>query len=232
MSAIKSKLVADDYPWDDRQTLLSALTGFCKQINDRVRTRLPIKRSLLEAILFETGRIFDKSPFTALTYKTLFTLAYYGLMRVGELTMSPHVVKAKDIHVSDNSILLVLYSSKTHGKGNRPQKIKIKGTKGRSTDKVFCPLELTTEYLQERGGYDHDQEQLFIFRDGTPITAKNTRRVLKMALKRLQLDPSLYGTHSFRIGRASDMLKSGYSVDQIKQYGRWKSNAVYKYLRN
>ena len=48
-------------------------------------------------------------------------------MHVGELTASPHVLHAKNIHIgtNKNKILLILYSSKTHGKANRPQEIKI-----------------------------------------------------------------------------------------------------------
>ena len=85
--------------------------------------------------------------------------------------------------------------------------------------------------MQIRGDYSSLTEPLFIFRDGSPVRPQHARSVLKMALKNLQLDPSLYNTHSFRIGRATDLFKKGFSLEQIKQYGRWKSNAIYKYLR-
>ena len=41
----------------------------------------------------------------------------------------------------------------------------------------------------------------------------------------------LYTFHSERSRRALDLLKLGLSVETIKRLGRWKSNAVFRYLR-
>ena len=38
-------------------------------------------------------------------------------------------------------------------------------------------------------------------------------------------DPSKYQSHSFRIGRATDWAAMGYSPIQIKNKGRWFSDA-------
>ena len=77
-------------------------------------------------ILFEIQRIFSQTNqwYLEVMYKALFALTYYGMITVGEVTLSPHVLKAKDIHIALNKdkILLVLYSSKTHDKGSRPPK--------------------------------------------------------------------------------------------------------------
>ena len=87
---------------------------------------VPILCGLLDMILFEVQRYFAmrKQLYLEIMYKTLFALCYYGLMRIGEVTLSPHVLKAKDVHKAMNKdrVLLVLYSSKTHDKSLRPQK--------------------------------------------------------------------------------------------------------------
>ena len=59
-------------------------------------------------------------------YKALFALGYYGLPRVGELTHSQHVIKARDVHLGMNKdkILVILYSSKTHDESMKPQRLK------------------------------------------------------------------------------------------------------------
>lgn len=44
-------------------------------------------------------------------------------------------------------------------------------------------------------------------------------------------DPEYYTGTSFHSGRASDLLRFGVPVDTIKKLGRWKSNAVYHYLK-
>ena len=76
-----------------------------------------------------------------------------------------------------------------------------------------------------------DNEQLFIFQDGTNLQNFHLRNLLRSILTELHLDADLYDTHSFRIGRATDLFKYNTNIDKIKELGRWKSNAVYKYLR-
>ena len=58
------------------------------------------------------------------------------------------------------------------------------------------------------------------------------RDVLRQVLADSGLNHKLYDIHSFRIGRATDLFKHGWSIEKIKEIGIWKSNAVYKYLKN
>ena len=155
VSAIKCMLVNDKYDWDDNLILLNSLTKACRSINDRVMTRLPISCSFLELILFEVWRKFGKSQFYLATmFMTLFPLAYYRLMRVGELTASDHVMKACNIHLALNKqkILIVLRSSNTHTKGMHPQKIKIVSNQdeksGSYRTRNFCPFHLLSSYIR------------------------------------------------------------------------------------
>ena len=155
VSAIKKVLVDDGYPWDDQKVLLGSLTKACKLINDRVHTRLPIQCSLLEMLLFEVQRIYGLKGQRYLEYlcKALFALSYYGLMRVGEVTHSEHVLRARDIHsaLNKDKLLIVLYSSKTHSIGMRPQKISITSNftekSGFYLRRNFCPFDLVNHYI-------------------------------------------------------------------------------------
>ena len=158
---------------------------------------------------------------------------YYGLFRISEMT-AQHAVRAKDVHINDDAdkILIILRSSKTHGVYNKPQEIRIRSSM-KSTNRNFCPVEAANEYMDVRGRtYVTDDEQLFIFRDRSPVSANNARQVLKDLLTRLNLNPKLYGTHSFRSGHATDLTKYGHSVESVKLCGRWTSNAVYKYIKS
>ena len=85
--------------------------------------------------------------------------------------------------------------------------------------------------MRVHGSYISDDEQLFIFRDRSPVMASHFRVLLKKLLKQLNINPDLYNCQSMRIGRGTDLLKFGFSVENIKRVGRWKSTAVYKYLR-
>ena len=127
VSAIKTTLKLDSYIWNDKQVLLEALIKACKLKNDHVSCRFPIKLGLLEMLLFETQRHFRliNQPYLEKLYMAIFALAYYGMMRIGELTQGVHTVKAKDVHMgkNKNKIKLLLHMSKTHGKNNEPQVI-------------------------------------------------------------------------------------------------------------
>ena len=239
VSAIKETLVLDGYKWNDDLVLIRSLAKACRIVNDRAHTRLPIHCGLLEMILFEVQRYFSKENqwYLEILYKTLFAVSYYGLMRIGEVTRSQHVLKAKDVHIAKNKdkMMLILYSSKTHGKNCRPQKIIItsnsKERTGKYSQRNFCPFTLMRQYLHIRGGFNSQQEQFFVFRDLTPVTASQARNVLKLMIRNLNLDESLYGMHSFRIGRTTDLIKYNYTIDEVKLLGSWRSNVIFKYIR-
>ena len=93
----KKMLVNDEYLWDDNKVLLGALTKACKIITDKVHTRLPIQCSLLEMLLFELQRMYGEQVYLQIMYKAIFSISYYGMMRVSEVTNSEHVMKACNI---------------------------------------------------------------------------------------------------------------------------------------
>ena len=100
VSAIKKLLVLDGYKWKDEEVLLTSLTRACRLINDKVHRRMPIYCSFLEMILFEVERKFSSQHYLECLYKAIFILSYYGMMRVGEVTDSPHVLKARNVHLA------------------------------------------------------------------------------------------------------------------------------------
>ena len=239
VSAIKCILKDDGYHWNNEKILLETITRSCRLMNDRVLTRLPIHENLLELILFEIGRLFETQPYLTLVYWMIMLLGYHGLLRIGELvaTNSPsdHAVRACNIHVAHNKdkLMIVLYTSKTYGLESRPQKIRITANPVQaqaqhtlcnnvtSTIKYrhFCPFKLTREFMAIHGGYLNSNEPFFIFKSGIPISDSHMRFTLQSTLKRLWLDPTCYGCHSWRIGKASDMLKQGKSIISIKIAG-------------
>ena len=205
ISAIKHMLRMDGYKWSEDEILLSTMTKACKVKNDVVYYRRPIFKSLLEILLFEFERLFCKDIYLEVLYKTILSIGYYGLFRVGELTVdqksiSNHAIKAKDVHLGKNKdkILFILHSSKTHDKESLPQKVKIsanpKGRQG-SSKSHFCPFRIFYDYLVLREGYEDPAEQLFIFREKIPVTPHHIRSVLKTCLRRVGLNESITVTH-------------------------------------
>ena len=169
--------------------------------------RFPIRCGLLELILFKVRHRFAADQaYLCILYMTLKAIGYYGLMQLGELTKSNHVMKACNVYLGENKdkLLIVLFSSKTHHEGSRPQQIKITANaaekSGMYRKKNFCPLTLISAYLQVRGKYLNYDEQFFIFRDGMPVSAKGARDMLRKIIRDMGLDDQKYSMHSLRIG--------------------------------
>ena len=103
---------ARPYQWEEGKILLESLIKACKLENDTVKCRLPIQVGLLELLLFELQRVFANQPYLKSLYKAIFSIMYYGLMRICEVTVtsSNHTVRAKDLHIGRNKdkILIVL----------------------------------------------------------------------------------------------------------------------------
>ena len=241
VSAIKKLLVIDGYITGEIMRCYWHLSpGHVDLINDRVHHRLPIFCSFMEMILFEIERAFGKNSqfYLETMYKAIFLLSYYGMMRIGEVTASPHVLKAKNVHLATNKdkLLVLLYSSKTHNEGQRPQKIKITSNRSDKTGQYlrrhFCPFKTLRQFIAMRGNYLSETEPFFIFRDRQAVKPAQANLVLKNMIHNLGLEDKYYSMHSFRIGRTSDLIKFGCPIDEVQRMGCWRSNAVFRYIRN
>ena len=217
ISAIKAILAMNGIELDPDQYLLTSLTRACKVVNDQVWTCLPLKKHVLTRILSQIWIQFSTQPYLSTMYAVLFSPAYFGLFRVGELTKSPHVVKAIDVKIGINKKknLFLLRSSKTHAKNVQPQKIKIcihdssRETLSQLTKDVdvYCPYTLLRNYLSLRPKRNDPDEQFFICSDRSPVMSYNMRSVLKLILSKAGYDAKLFLTHSCRIRRACNLLK-------------------------
>ena len=72
---------------------------------------------------------------------------------------------------------------------------------------------------------------LFCHANGQPLTRYQFTSVLNRSIRQLGLSLSCYKSHSFRIGRATDLAKYGVSGDVIKTMGRWSSSVYKRYIR-
>ena len=156
------------------------------------------------------------------------------MMHISELTQGPHILKAKDIDVV-KKVLLLLHSSKTHDAGSAPQQIKIIANKAEKTgsylNRHFCPFAVMRQYIAVWGPYVDGGEPFCVFRGRQPITVVNVATLLGGLILSIGLNSEYYGSHSLRIGRSTDLIKYGYSVEAMRRLGRWKSSAVYLYIR-
>ena len=239
VSAIKSVLAQDGVFLSEDRFLLTSLTKACKLVNDKVRTRLPIQKGMLNIIIKNCQEFYNKrsQPYLATLYSALLMTGYFGLLRVGELTSGEHPIKARDVHIGENKkkLLFILRTSKTHWSDVSPQLVKIASRKNTTAPKGqkagYCPFKIVEEYLAVRPEILNNDEQFFVFQDNSPVKPMHMRCTLKKLLTLSGFNCKLYSCHSLRIGRASDLRKMNLSVETIKKLGRWASNSVFLYLK-
>ena len=111
-------------------------------------------------------------------------------------------------------LLFILWSSKTHGLGDKPQTVKIVGSTFESDDQL-CPFKALTEYLGIRRKYKTEDEPFFVFSDHSPITATIYRKVLKDLITMNRLDCTKYRVNGMCAGRTSDLLQMGVLVETV-----------------
>ena len=153
-------------------------------------------------------------------FSSMFLLAFYFGLRVGEITSSPHNLDVGQIVMSGDSIQLS-FSSFKHSKDYSPIHTV------QTQHKQFCPVLALNQYLEMRG---KSQGFLFILH-GRPIARNAFSSLFKQLLSIAGESASLYKAHSFRIGAASYWAALGFSDTQIRRLGRWHSNAGWGYIR-
>ena len=73
---------------------------------------------------------------------------------------------------------------------------------------------------------------MFHHKEGAPVKPAQLLAVMRKALVRVGEEPSSYGTHSFRIGAATEADTRGWGAMAIKELGRWSSDCFKGYVRN
>ena len=197
ISAVEAILQADDKKVHEDRVLLSSLTRACHLQNNRIATKLPIRRDLLNLIIKHLPEIFTtEEPYLITLYWAVFSTAYFGLFRILEVaqTASNHAVKACDVHTAVNKkkMMFILRTSKTHGLGDKPQIIKFSSKDGYQKMSAMrlpgnCPYQLLNDFIDIRQKWKRVDENLFIFSDGSPVNAMHLRVILKKSLKTFRL---------------------------------------------
>lgn len=159
-------------------------------------------------------------------FSALFVLAYFGLFRVSELvsSLSDDMLSLSDLSFVDNKkyIIIQLRRYKTNQRGI-PTYLKIPCEHG-----ILCPVRSMSEYLSLR---PRSPGPLFCHSNLTPVTRSQFSAVLSKCISKTVCTDLCFKSHSFRIGRATDLASQGYSSSVIMKLGRWNSGAYRLYIR-
>ena len=190
--------------------------------------RNPIVQQLLVRLVSAIPSIF-RDRYEATMLESLFTMMYVALLRISEVSYTPkssHNLRRKQLFL-------------THHKGQAVVKINMESCKF-SKGQVFrmmvspnmvspqiSPVESYQAYARIRPKADF----AFVTKEGSPLSPAYIRASLRRVLDAINHKSLEFNTHSFRIGRATDMYANGYSDIQISKAGRWNSKAFLKYIK-
>jgi len=192
--------------------------------------RLPIQSNLLGKLISVLTSV-TASKYESTLFRTAFILAYFGFLRLGEIVADNRGatggLRASDVSVQrtggGDAVIIDLRHTKTSQYG-RSQVIKLREIPG----SAMCPFQAVHSYnaLRPKGA-----SAFLCHFDGSQVTRHQFQAILRKAAIAAGLDPRLYTSHSFRIGAATSAAEAGFSPQQIKEGGRWRSDAYKSYIR-
>jgi hypothetical protein len=199
------------------------------------KKRLPMTITVMKLLKEETRR-WEVALEQKLLLWAIATIAFHGAFRIHEL-----LSKTESEFDPDFTLLGRDIQVKTEEDGLKKLVVKLKCPKeSRDGKEVYvdifesggtlCPVKAWTRW-QERRQADG---RLPAFRDqyGIPVTGKKMNSWLQTLLgKHVDYDKASFTGHSFRIGLATTLGSLGFSTDDIKEAGRWSSNAYEVYMR-
>ena len=214
-----------------RDMIQLALRGYSK-MNPSHDTRLPISLPLLEKIVSACDHT-QSSMYSRKMTQAMYAMAFFAALRVGEITCKPTQPRGNVILL--NQIVFM----KTREGVVSAIKITLRNYKHSDPavpvdiflyrEKPVCPVSTVLAYLRLRGT---SPGPLFCWPDASPVSRTFFTKALSDALRYCNLNVEGYKSHNFRIGAASWAAAKGMSDAQIRAFGRWKSNAFLRYIRN
>ena len=142
-----------------------------------------------------------------------------GMVRVGNLKF----------HFRQNKLfamIITLSKSKTYQEYAPTQETR--------TLKCRCPdlCAVCETYYLIKDRFNRPHEGLFLLDNGFPVTYSIWRKLLKMLVEAIGLDPKYYPPHSLRIGEATDQNMRGVPLEQTMKFIKWKNRkSAMTYIR-
>ena len=199
------------------------LRAFGKRQQTLTTIRKPIGKKLVNKLCEHVLRS-NLCTYSKYAYAVMYNLMYNAALRVGELCQSGsannHIIKYNQIIFDkQREHITIQFKSYKHSDGATPN-LEIK------CGRLFWRI--LRKYIALRG----DRSGPFACHENnTPFTRVEFVHQLKNQLRLLNHNVDHYNTHSFRIGKATDMHTLGASNSQIEKIGRWRTNAFKKYIR-
>ena len=204
------------------QKLLSGVT----RVSPPTPPRLPITIGILAQLVLAVDQVVPHY-YKKLLLKSMLTIGFFGLMRIGELTMSKEKVVPLLLNqlTFQSSMVSITITHFKHNQKLKPVEIPFLP----QSIQEICPVHHLAQYLNVRGS---EPGPLFAFPSLSPVPRQFFSSTLSKLISFSGFQGDRYKSHSLRIGGATYYASLGYSDAQIRLLGRWDSNAFIKYIRS
>ena len=208
------------------------LRGIKRSQGVHTRVRRPITLGLLN-LFYQLLNVKYTDNRDSLMIWAAMTLAFFGFLRIGELTCNSnfdpkcHLIFSDVTFMPSSSpkyMLVRLKVSKTDP-FRTGQSIVI----GR-TNSNLCPISAMLAYLNSRTPFANTGP-LFTYESGSFLTRENLTKETRLLLSKGGLDSKEYAGHSFRIGAATTAASANLPPWLIKVLGRWSSDCFERYIK-
>ena len=157
------------------------------------------------------------------------SILFFGAFRAGEILANDSgkfdprfTLCANDVTRQHNSLILNIKIPKENKNGHNAEV-----TLHKCSDTQLCPISAWDKWQAYKPPSEPGQPA-FRWLSGLPLTIRQLNAILKDGL---HPDNAHFSSHSFRIGAASTLGKLGFSDEDIKTFGRWRSSAYEGYIR-
>ena len=168
------------------------------------------------------------SAYDLVMFRAIFIWAYFACLRISEFAvggLANHTLKIQDLDYAYVNGLVEAYriNFKTYKWSKGP----VSRTLMKESDPSICPVLAMTKYLSIRG----NMPGFLFLNDLGPVSFRTISDLVGIVNKLLAPSGSKFTSHSFRIGRCTDLYSAGTSIPVLMAKGRW-SSALYKsYIR-
>ena len=184
-------------------------------------------------MIAEAIKLMDLDDPVQLQLATMFSTGNNHMFRTAETCcgiLKSHVNFISDGHRRSVSIKLLRTKTLLTGSGCVVEVAEF--------DSPYCSYNLLRRWCKLNNSMQGPDGFLFpSIRNGVidftrPMTGDYLRKLIKLAVASIGLDPSKFSGHSLRSGGATDLFEARVPYHIIKKMGRWKSDAAMRYYRS
>ena len=190
-----------------------------------------VTKTMLEELIGLVSKL-NIDNFSKILLRAVLSLLYHGCLRISEVTVSPttdHAIKQTDLtflvkppSITPQALSITLQTFK-HSRSSQTIQV------SKSSSPSICPVTLLAQYYRVRGR----NKRVFCLQSGDPLTRQQVTAWLKKLVAISSFRNLRINTHSFRIGRTTDLVLHGKVSDAyIQHVWRWSSAAYKKYIKS